>query len=169
MLLIGKAVKKILKTILIMVVVVFVACMVIKPELVNQMVDMLQRSISVSSENVVLQTEIQYNESAYLDQSFALHITREDGKTINTIVKNVYMTDAAEKKLVGYEVIPIEDIFILGYHSGGYTIGYSRLEDTVPVEDFTISVKFKDKTVTYSMMEEGLFIPQDNVKHYDNL
>ena len=125
--------------------------------------------VTAKSDAVNLQTEFQYNDSAYLDQSFALHIMRLDGLPLNATVKNVYETDEYGKKiLIGYEVIPRSLMVNWGQHAGSYTIGYAYIEETAPSEDFnfTITVKFQDKTVVYSMVEEGLFVPQENVKNY---
>lgn len=125
--------------------------------------------LPTNSEKIELRTEFQYNDSAYLDQSFALHILRLDGMPLNAKVENVYETDEYGKKLlVGYEITPKAVAFNFGQHAGNYTIGYTHFGDTAPDEDFdfTITVKFTDKTVVYSMVEEGLFVPQDDVVRY---
>ena len=121
------------------------------------------------SEKIKLATEFQYNDGAYLDQSFALNIMSLDGMPLSIDVKNVYETDACGKKiLVGYEIIPRAVAFNLGQHPGSFMIGYSYPGDTAPNEnfDFTITIKFKDRTIVYSMVEEGLFVSQDNVVDY---
>lgn len=125
--------------------------------------------LPTSSEKIKLRTEFQYNDSAYLDQSFALHIMRLDGMPLNVRVENVYKSDEYGKKiLVGYEITPNAVALDLGQHAGTYTIGYTHFGDVAPDEDFdfTITVKFSDKTIVYSMVEEGLFVPQDDVVHF---
>lgn len=127
--------------------------------------------VPAASDKIELRTEFQYNDTAYLDQSFALHMMRFDGLPLNATVKNVYETDEYGKKfLVGYEVTPRSLMVNWGQNVGGYTIGYTYTEVTAPSEDFdfTITVKFSDKTIVYSMVEEGLFLPQEDVKHYGN-
>lgn len=122
-----------------------------------------------SSENIQLTTEFQYDEGSYLDQSFVLHVQRMDGLPLNISVKEIYEENEYGKKvLTGYEVIPKKVFLNIGQHPGTYTIGYSYSEDVAPTDDFdfTITVKFTDKTVVYSMVEEGLFVPQDNVVQY---
>lgn len=125
--------------------------------------------VRADSDKFSLETEFQYNSGAYLDQSFALHIMRLDGLPLNVTVKDVYEEDEYGKKiLVGYEIIPRVLQLNIGQHPGNYTIGYTYLEKTAPDKefDFTITVKFKDKTVVYSMAEEGLFVPQEDVVNY---
>ena len=122
----------------------------------------------IRSDNLSLETEFQYNSGAYLDQSFALHITRLDGNPLNVSVKNVYVQDEHGKDyLVGYIVKPYKILLNLGQHPGSYTIGYTYTGTTAPAdnEDFTITVILRDKTIVYSMLEEGLYIPQENVVH----
>lgn len=122
--------------------------------------------VPTSSEMIELRTEFQYNDSAYLDQSFALHIMRLDAMPLNVKIENVYETDEYGKKtLIGYEITPRAVVFNFGQHPGNYTMGYTHFGDAAPDEDFdfTITVKFSDKTVVYSMVEEGLFVPQDDV------
>ena len=125
--------------------------------------------VPISSEKMELATEFQYNDTAYLNQSFALHINRLDGTPLNAEVENVYEQDEYGKKiLVGYKVTPRAVAFNLGQHPGSYTIGYTYSDDTAPNDDFdfTITVTFSDKTVIYSMVEEGLFVPQDDVVRF---
>ena len=125
--------------------------------------------VPISSEKVELATEFQYNDTAYLNQSFSLHINRLDGTPLNAEVENVYEQDEYGKKiLVGYKITPRAVAFNLGQHPGSYTIGYTYSDDTAPNEDFdfTITVTFSDKTVVYSMVEEGLFVPQDDVVRF---
>lgn len=123
----------------------------------------------IKSDDLSIQTEFQYNDGAYLDQSFVLHINRLDGNPLNVSVKNVYEQDEYGKDyLVGYIVKPYKVLFNLGQHPGSYTIGYTYNGTTAPAddEDFKITIVFRDKTIVYSMQEEGLYIPQENVVHY---
>ena len=123
----------------------------------------------IKSDDLSLQTEFQYNDGAYLDQSFVLHIIRLDGNPLNVSVKNVYEQDEHGKDyLVGYIVKPYKVLFNLGQHPGGYTIGYTYNGTTAPADnkDFIITVELRDKTIEYSMQKEGLYIPQENVVHY---
>lgn len=124
---------------------------------------------SASSENIQLESEFQYSGSAYLNQSFVLHISRMDGLPLNVSVKEIYGQDKYGKDtLIGYEITPREVLFNFGQHPGNYTIGYEYPEGAAPGKDFdfTITVKYTDKTVIYSMVKEGLFVPQDNVERY---
>lgn len=127
--------------------------------------------IPAHSDKIKLQTEFQYDDSGYLDQIFVLHMMHFDGLSLNATVKNVYETDEyGQKFLVGYEITPRTMVFDWGQNAGSYTLGYTYFDDVAPDEefDFTITVKFKDKTVAYSMVEEGLFVPQEDViKYYE--
>ena len=127
--------------------------------------------VPANSDMLSMNTEFQYNDSAYLDQSFALHLSRLDGLPLNVSVKNIYETDEhGKKELIGYEITPLILQLNLGQDPGSYTIGYTYFGNSAPDDgfDFTITVKFKDRTVVYSMVEEGLFVAQDNVVRYGN-
>ena len=130
--------------------------------------------VPASSENFKLETEFQSSKTGYLNQSFVLHITQMTDKPIDVSVKNVYQTDGSgtyvydeygHKIIAGYEITVRE--IPLGQDPNNYTIGYSYNKDTVPedVSCFTITVKFSDTTVVYYMAEEGLFVPQDNLRY----
>lgn len=127
--------------------------------------------VPANSDMMSMNTEFQYNDSAYLDQSFALHLSRLDGLPLNVSVMNIYETDEyGKKELIGYEITPLILQLNLGQDPGSYTIGYTYFGDSAPDDgfDFTITVKFKDRIVVYSMTEEGLFVPQDHVVQYGN-
>ncbi len=126
------------------------------------------------SENIKLETEFQYSKTGYLNQAFVLHITQMTDKPLSVSVKDSFQTNDSgnyvydeygHKILAGYEITVRE--IPLGQNPNNYTIGYSYGYDTVPDEDFdfTITVKFRDATVVYSMAEEGLFVPQDKVQY----
>ena len=133
---------------------------------------LFSRGVSASSENFKVETEIQYSETGYLNQEFALHITQMHDEPLSVSVKDVYQTDEdgkyvydeyGHKILSGYEITVREIPF--GNDPNNFTIGYKYDEDTAPGDDFdfTFTVKFKDTVVVYSVAEEGLFTPQSGM------
>lgn len=117
------------------------------------------------SSNINIETEYQYCEGAYLDQAFVLHLNSTDGKPLNVTVDYKYITDESGKEiLVGYEIVP-RNLLDLKQNPSSFAIGYSPSESgiTEPTKDFDfiITIKFKDKEVTYSMVDEGVFEKQE--------
>lgn len=122
--------------------------------------------ITSSSDNYDLSTEFQYNETGYLNQEFVVHLTRLDGRPLAETFKEIYETDEdGNKILVGYEITPRDVLFDFGQSPDNFTFGYSYQGNTAPESDFdfTITIKFRDKTVVYSMVKEDLFIPQEDI------
>lgn len=128
--------------------------------------------VPTSSEGIKVETEIQYSETGYLNQEFALHIFQMSDKPLGVDVKNVYQTDENGKYvydeyghtiLIGYEITVREIPF--GNNPNNFTIGYKYDEETAPSDDFdfTFTIKFKDTVVVYSVVEEGLFVPQSDI------
>lgn len=122
------------------------------------------------SENIRLETEFQHSGTGRV---FVLHIRLGDEKHLGSSVKSIYQTDEngkyvydenGEKILAGYEVTIREIPY--GNDPNKFSIGYGYEYSSPPDKDFdfTITVKFKDTTVTYSMVEEGLFDPQNDVQ-----
>ena len=133
---------------------------------------LFSRGVPAGSENFKVETEIQYSETGYLNQEFALHITQMHDEPLSVSVKDVYQTDEdgkyvydeyGHKILSGYEITVREIPF--GNDPNNFTIGYKYDEDTAPGDDFdfTFTVKFKDTVVVYSVAEEGLFTPQSGM------
>lgn len=128
--------------------------------------------VPAGSENFKIETEIQYSETGYLNQNFAIHITQMYDEPLSVSVKDVYRTDEngkyvydeyGHKITVGYEITVREIPF--GNDPNNFTMGYEYDGETAPSDDFdfTFTVKFKDTVVVYSVAEEGLFIPQSGV------
>ncbi len=129
------------------------------------------------SEDIRLAPEFRYDWDACLNQCFVLRMYQMRDKSLFPFTRNVYQRDEngelvydeyGHKILCGYEIMvresPLENV-----NPNNYTLAYGYRGDTVPDEDFdfTITIIFKDTTVVYSMREEGLFEPQENVEpHY---
>lgn len=133
------------------------------------------RGVPADSENFKLETEFQYSEDSYLNQEFVLHIRHMTGKPIGISVESVYRTDEngqnaydeyGNRICVGYEVTVREIPF--GIDPDNFTIGYGYDTGSPPDDDFdfTITVRFRDTTVSYSMTEEGLFVPQEYIRYF---
>ena len=126
------------------------------------------------SEDIRLDAEFQYEEGAYLNQEFVLHMYQMQDKALFTFERNVYQRDEngeliydeyGHRILCGYE-ITVRESPLESANPNNYTMGYAYREDSAPNEDFdfTITIIFKDATVVYSMREEGLFEPQENLE-----
>ena len=133
---------------------------------------LFSRGVSAGSENFKIETEIQYSETGYLNQEFALRIFQMYDKPLGVSVKDVYQTDENGKYVydeyghritAGYEITVREIPF--GNNPNNFTMGYTYDGETAPSDDFdfTFTVKFKDTVVVYSMVEEGLFVPQSGI------
>lgn len=118
------------------------------------------------SSNINIETEYQYCEGAYLDQAFVLHLYSADETPLNVTVDYKYITDEnGEEILVGYEIVPRSLALNLKQNPSSFAIGYSPSDSGITEQtddfDFIITIKFKDKEVTYSMVEEGAFEKQE--------
>lgn len=127
---------------------------------------------SANSENIKLETEFQYSRMGYHNRQFVLHVTQLHDKPINVYTKDVYQTDEngkyvydeyGHKLKVGYEIY-VNEIPFGKFEPDNFTMGYIydvSVEGPTPSDDFdfTLTVIFKDTTIVYSMVEEGLFIP----------
>ena len=121
---------------------------------------------SVNSESVKIETEFQYCEGVYLDQAYVIHLRSTNGTPLNVEVNRIY--DEADR-LTGYEIIPRALSANIGENPDNFTIGYSPSDSgiTEPVDgfDFIVTIKFKDKDIHLSMVEEGVFEIQETVEH----
>ena len=126
--------------------------------------------VPASEESIGLTTEFQINRYGYLNQEYVFHFTRLDNKNLNTFFKNIYeKNEQGEKVLVGYEVQIREPIINLIQQPKGFTFGYMYQDASGPDADFdfTVTIKYKDSDKVYSMREEGLFVPQENLGGID--
>ena len=126
--------------------------------------------VPASEESIGLTTEFQINRYGYLNQEYVFHFTRLDNKNLNTFFKNIYeKNEQGEKVLVGYEVQVREPIINLIQQPRGFTFGYMYQDASGPDADFdfTVTIKYKDSEKVYSMREEGLFVPQENLGGID--
>ncbi len=134
---------------------------------------------AVSSDNVNVRTEFQYDEDAYLNQSWVIHFDLKNNGNLNTFSENNFeINEDGYEEFVGVTIylreIPIgifnqTDTYTTGYsYNDSYTTGFSIGDDVAPDDDFdyTFTIVYKDKTEVYSVREEGLFEKQDNVKTF---
>lgn len=122
---------------------------------------MFMRGFSVSSDQIEVSTEFQYEKQAYLKQEFVLHFQLKEQSSLWATVKDI----KENGKCVGYVVdlrAPVAEILP---NPNDFTMSYFYEGDVAPEEnfDFTITVRYSDKTVVYSMSEEGVFEKQENV------
>lgn len=122
--------------------------------------------VPANEKDIELITEFQACNYGYLGQEYAFHFKRTDNKNLHTFFKNIYeKNEDGENVLVGYEVQIREPIISLSSSAYGYTFGYAFQETSEPAEDFdfTVTLKYKNVEKVYSMREEGLFVPQENL------
>ena len=109
-------------------------------------------------------------EHYYINSYHQLHDIQFHNKNLNTFFKNIYeKNEQGEKVLVGYEVQIREPIINLIQQPKGFTFGYMYQDASGPDADFdfTVTIKYKDSDKVYSMREEGLFVPQENLGGID--
>lgn len=121
----------------------------------------------VESGKIEVLTGIEYYEHGYLEQRFFIYFNRPDGKSLQVSLEDdVIYDENGHPVTVGYIIelreVPL-DVFVEPYMRNETDLGYTYGEETPPSEDFdfTLTVKFKDKTTVYSMREEGLFEKQE--------
>lgn len=122
-----------------------------------------------ASDEIIVETEYQYNESYYLNQEWVIHFKLKDGKSLFPSTEYEYGQDANGNRIETGYIINLREVpLALTPKSDNYTFGYGYTNKTPPSADFdfTVTVKYKDKTTTYSMSKEGLFTPQDHVIRY---
>ena len=122
-----------------------------------------------SSQNIMVETEFQYNEDYYLNQEWVILFKLKDGNHLIPITDIQYATDEDGNKVETGYVVTLREVPISNSRqSSNYTLGYGYNHETPPNAeyDFTVTVKYKDETVIYSMSKEGLFLPQENVIKY---
>lgn len=124
----------------------------------------------VHSEDVIVRTRIEPYENphqnAYLDQRFIIEFEHKEGKALQISLIDDYTIDEKDRMIrTGYTLEIREtvfDFFGAAKYQDTMSTGYVYTEETLPEGfDFTITVVYRDQTVTYSMAEEGLFAPQN--------
>ena len=117
---------------------------------------------AASSDNVAARTEFQYSDSAYLNQEWVIHFMLTNGKPITAFSKAVWEKNSSGTEVYVGEIIYIRELPVVIHgasESSVYTTGYS-CEGYDGESDFTVTVVYKDKSVVYSMREEGLYEKQ---------
>lgn len=123
----------------------------------------------VESDKVEVITGIEYSDAGYLDQRFFIYFNRTDGKSLEVgkedeVVYDEYGNPVTVGYIIELREVPV-DIFRDPYDHNEMDLGYTYGSDTPPDADFdfTVTVKYKDKTDVYSMSEEGLFEKQETL------
>ena len=124
---------------------------------------------AVNSEDVNVRMEFQYSDNAYLNQEWVIHFLLKHNRPLNVFSEYDYSENADGEKIISGVTIRLREVPIKGMmETSNYTTGYSCGDSMPPSEDFnfTVTIIYKDKTVIYSMREEGLFEKQETVKYY---
>ncbi len=119
-----------------------------------------------SSDKFEIITEFQYNENAYLNQEFVLTIKRKDGKPL-WIESKLFTAKENDGVEITVKEVPVPIIPEPDNYTSGYSYGLSNADD-IPSDDydFKFVIRFSDRSIMYSMREEGLFEVQENVIDY---
>lgn len=115
-------------------------------------------------------TEFQYSEDSYLEQEWVIHFTDKKGKALNVMTETVYKDpDQGDMRRDGVILhvneVPIKAMMESSSYTFGYSVGDFSWQDVPPGSNFTVTVVYKDKTVTYDMRHEGLFVKQEDVSY----
>ncbi len=99
------------------------------------------------------------------DREWVIRLNHTKGKALRAVTEDVYgMTDDGHKTVTGrivklYEVQPSSWLYSSSQYSTGYGATDVALFKELPETDFTITIRFRDKDITYSVIEEGLYDP----------
>jgi hypothetical protein len=99
------------------------------------------------------------------DREWVIQFNHKNGKALRAVTEDVYSKiDEGGEIVTGrivrlYEVQPSSLLYESSRYSTGYSAGNVALFKEPPKYDFTITIRFSDKDITYSMTEEGLFEP----------
>ena len=122
----------------------------------------------VSADEIMIQTKFQKtsingNTEVYLEQEWIIDFELiSSEKALRAKTTDVF-TEAEDgsKQLSGYIIdlyqVPATKFL---HEDSGFTMGYTYAGDKIPTHDFTYTIRLKDKTIAYSMKEEGLFEKQ---------
>lgn len=97
------------------------------------------------------------------DREWVIRLNLTNGKALRAVTEDIYgINDDGHKIVTGrivklYEVQPLSLLYNSGKYWTGYGVGDAALLKEPPEEDFTIIIRFRDKDITFSMIEEGLF------------
>jgi hypothetical protein len=100
---------------------------------------------------------------AYLDQEWVIRLELTNGKALNTRNEYLFRIDEnGRQQPVGCVIIPysVQPSFFL-FEAVNYTFCYSRSGTQPPAGDFTVTVRYRDKDVVYSMTGEGFLCRSD--------
>lgn len=115
-------------------------------------------------ESSTITAEIQQKEGNYLDQEFVMHILTDGGLNVQSDLDYVLEEDQAGHSTVTGVVITLrEPIISFGNNSStvDFSWGYDADESIDSDFDYTVTVEFRNKSITYSMREMGLFDAQN--------
>ena len=124
-----------------------------------------------NSSDIKVTTGFEYREGRYLDQRFFIGFEHTDGKPLQIHHENDYDDNGYR---IGYTLTIRETTYdLFDTADTAYTkgMGYAYCDHGEPLPedlDFIITVVYEDKVVKYSMVEEGLFMPQNTIVRKQN-
>lgn len=104
-------------------------------------------------------------EAPKTDREWVIRFNHTNGKALRAATEDVYgVNDDGLKIVTGrivklYEVQPSSLLYSSSQYSTGYGATDVALFKELPETDFTITIRFRDKDISYSVIEEGLYDP----------
>ena len=124
-------------------------------------------AIPANSSDIKVTTGFEYREGSFLDQRFFIEFEHTDGKPLQIHHQNDYDNNGNR---IGYTLTIRETTYDLfdtadtAYTKGmGYAYPNQQGEPLPEDLDFIITVVYKDEVKKFSMVEEGLFTPQNTI------
>lgn len=130
---------------------------------------------SAPSDDVTIYTRINGDDGTYLNQNWSITFIGKGHKDIAVYTKPAYSTDEngneIETGVIAYvRELPFPEEYMGSDYTGGFAYVCNGYETPPEDFDFTYTVVFSDRTVVYSVREEGLFEKQPEaelgVRHY---
>lgn len=126
---------------------------------------LFQHGLPASTDDIIAKINFVPDEEGYLGQRWAIAIQSKENKRLNFKQEFIYEQNSAGQLIEsGYNMYVYEMPLSTDAERYGIpSIGYIYDGEFPPSEDFdyTINIIYKDKTYTYSMREEGMFIKQE--------
>ncbi|MFV0352044.1 MAG: hypothetical protein ACK5JF_07005 [Oscillospiraceae bacterium] len=114
-------------------------------------------------QDVTITTEIQHpSNGSYLGQEWVVHFKLTNGKALAARTEYIFAKDAQGNEISSGCIIKLYQTQASSWinESDNFTWGYSVQGKAPPAEDYTVTVRLKNKDIVYSMNAEGLFEQQ---------
>lgn len=121
-------------------------------------------AMPASGEDVAVKTYMEPCEDVYGNRKFRIEFSHKKGKALQVSMTDDYAVDETDRRIRTGYTLEIRETVLDFYGTARYQdsigTGYVYNGEKPPEGfDFTITVKYKDRTDVYSMAEEGMFAP----------